>query len=139
MFTKKQEKIAAAEEIRDLANNIGRGTLLKGDIETEGNVRIEGKLVGNIKCQAKVVIGVAEAHVDGNILAKNGEIHGQVDGVIYIEEMLVLRTGAKVNGEIYAKKLVIEAGAEFNGKCQMGEISQPKSLKVHEGSKKEIA
>ena len=118
MFTTKEEK-KAAEEISNSSNVIGKGTVLEGNIETFGNIRIEGRINGNIKSKSKIALGHS-SHVDGNIMAQNADIEGGVKGKIEISEMLVLKATAVVHGDITAGKLVVEPGAVFNGSCKMG-------------------
>ncbi len=118
MFTTKEEK-KAAEEISNSSNVIGKGTILEGNIETFGNIRIEGRVNGNIKSKSKIALGHS-SHVDGNIMAQNADIEGGVKGKIEISEMLVLKATAVVHGDIITGKLVVEPGAVFNGSCKMG-------------------
>lgn len=118
MFTTKEEK-KAAEEISNSSNVIGKGTILEGNIETFGNIRIEGRINGNIKSKSKIVLGHS-SHVDGNVTAQNADIEGSVKGKIEISEMLVLKASANVHGDISTGKLVVEPGAVFNGSCKMG-------------------
>lgn len=118
MFTTKEEK-KAAEEISNSSNVIGKGTTLEGNIETAGNIRIEGRVHGNIKSKSKVALGNS-SHVDGNISAQNADIEGTVKGKIEISEMLVLKASAVIHGDISTGKLVVEPGAVFNGSCKMG-------------------
>lgn len=118
MFTTKEEK-KAAEEISNSTNVIGKGTTLEGNIETYGNIRIEGRINGNIKSKAKIVLGHS-SHVDGNVNAQNADIEGGVKGKIEISEVLVLKATAVVHGDISTGKLVVEPGAVFNGTCKMG-------------------
>jgi cytoskeletal protein CcmA (bactofilin family) len=118
MLTSKEQK-RAAEEISNSSNVIGKGTSLEGNIETFGNIRIEGKVRGNITSKSKVALGNS-SHVDGNITAQNADIEGEVKGKIEISEMLVLKATSVVHGDIVAGKLVVEPGAVFNGSCKMG-------------------
>ncbi len=118
MFTTKEEK-KAAEEISNSSNVIGKGTVLEGNIETYGNIRIEGRIHGNIKSKSKIALGHS-SHVEGNVTAQNADIEGEVRGKIEIAEMLVLKATASVNGDIFTGKLVVEPGAVFNGTCKMG-------------------
>jgi cytoskeletal protein CcmA (bactofilin family) len=118
MFTSKEEK-RVAEEISNSSNNIGKGTFLEGNIETYGNIRIEGKVFGNIKSKSKVALGNS-SHVQGNITAQNADIEGEVKGKLEIAELLVLKSTAVINGDIVSGKLVVEPGATFNGNCKMG-------------------
>jgi cytoskeletal protein CcmA (bactofilin family) len=118
MFTTKEEK-KAADEITNSSNVIGKGTVLEGNIETSGNIRIEGKIIGNLKSKAKVALGNSSL-VDGNVSAQNADIEGTVKGKVEIADMLVLKATATVHGDIVTGKLVVEPGAVFNGTCKMG-------------------
>lgn len=118
MLTSKEQK-RAADEISTSSNSIGKGTYLEGNIETHGNIRIDGKITGNIKSKSKVALGNG-ALVQGNILAQNADIEGEVKGKIEITDLLVLKSTAIINGDILTGKMVVEPGAVFNGTCKMG-------------------
>ena len=118
MLTSKEQK-RVAEEISNSSNVIGKGTTLDGNIETFGNIRIEGKVRGNITSKSKVALGNG-SHVEGNIIAQNADIEGDVRGKIEISEILVLKATSVIHGDIVAGKLVVEPGAVFNGSCKMG-------------------
>jgi cytoskeletal protein CcmA (bactofilin family) len=118
MFTTKEEK-KAADEITNSSNVIGKGTVLEGNIETAGNIRIEGRIIGNIKSKSKIALGHSSV-VDGNVSAQNADIEGTVKGKIEIADMLVLKSTAVVHGDISTGKFVVEPGAVFNGTCKMG-------------------
>lgn len=128
MLTTKEQK-RAADEISNSSNVIGKGTVLEGNIETYGNIRIEGKIIGNIKSKSKIALGNS-SHVDGNITAQNADIEGEVKGKIDISELLVLKATAIVHGDISTGKLVVEPGALFNGSCKMG--AAIKDIKIGE-------
>ena len=55
MFTTKEEK-RVADEISNSSNTIGKGTFLEGNVETYGNIRIEGKITGNVKSKSKIAV-----------------------------------------------------------------------------------
>ena len=97
---------------------IGAGTSMKGDITSNGDLRIDGNLVGNINCSAKVVIG-ANGVVQGDINGQQADIMGKVTGTIKVKDLLMLKGGSFVNGNIQAAKLQIEPTANFNGECHM--------------------
>lgn len=118
MLTSKEQK-RVAEEISNSSNTIGKGTVLEGNIETYGNIRIEGKVIGNVKSKSKVALGNS-SNIQGNITAQNADIEGEVKGKIEISELLVLKATAIINGDIITGKLVVEPGAVFNGSCKMG-------------------
>lgn len=126
----------APQDVRDSTNQIGKGTILEGSIESFGNIRIEGKVIGNIKSKSKVALGQS-SFVDGNIISQNAEIEGEVKGKVQVTDLLVLKKTAVVNGDIVANKLIVESGATFVGGCKMG-ISQ-KEIKIGEnGQIKEL-
>src|SRR5882757_10493905 len=100
------------------ASLIGAGTTMKGDITSNGDLRIDGMLVGNIHCSAKVVIG-ANGVVEGDINGQQADIMGKVTGTIKVKDLLQLKGGSMVNGNLQAAKLQIEPTANFNGECHM--------------------
>ena len=100
------------------ASLIGAGTSLKGDITSNGDLRIDGSLTGNIHCTAKVVIG-ANGVVEGDINGQQADIMGKVSGTIKVKDLLQLKGGSVVNGNLQAAKLQIEPSASFNGECHM--------------------
>jgi cytoskeletal protein CcmA (bactofilin family) len=101
---------------------IGTGTVIKGNIVSNGDVRIDGKLVGNISGGAKVLIG-ADGVVEGDIEGQQADVLGTVTGRISVSELLNLRGKAVIQGDIRAGKLQIEPTVTFNGKCQMGQAA----------------
>lgn len=100
------------------ASIIAAGTTLKGDISSNGDIRIDGTLQGNIQSTAKVVIG-ANGVVEGDISGQQADIMGRINGTIKVKELLQLKGGSNVTGNIYAAKLQIETNANFNGQCYM--------------------
>lgn len=130
MFTSKEEK-RVAEEISNSSNTIGKGTYLEGNVETYGNIRIEGKVTGNIKSKSKVALGPG-SQVHGNIMSQNADIEGEVKGKLEVAELLVLKATSVINGDIVTGKLVVEPGAIFNGSCKMG--ATIKEIKIAESN-----
>lgn len=120
MFSSKENN-KVAQDYSNTSNIILKGTTLTGDIEAFGNIRVEGRIKGNLKTKSKVVIGKS-GYVDGNIMAQNADIEGEVKGKVEISEVLTLKPTAMVNGDIFTNKLIVEAGAKFNGACQMGNV-----------------
>ena len=100
-------------------NIINAGTSIFGDLNSEGDLRIDGIVKGSINVKTKLVLGPS-SKVDGNVKAANCDVQGSVNGNIYIEDLLTVKSTAKIIGDIKSQKLVIESGAEFNGNSQMG-------------------
>ncbi len=98
---------------------IAAGTILTGNIESSGDIRIDGVLKGNLVCKAKVVLG-SEGIIEGDVHAGQADLMGKVDGKVCTNDLLYLRGNAAVTGDIHAVKLLIEPTANFNGQCRMG-------------------
>ncbi len=101
-------------------NLIGEGTTIKGDIESGGDIRIDGHLIGSLKSNGKVVIGQTGI-LEGDLNCKQAEISGTVKGTINTEELTALKSTSKVEVDLATKQLMIEVGAQFTGKCVMGQ------------------
>ena len=111
-------KVAEAENTNKI-NLIGVGTTIEGNISSNENIRFDGILVGNLTTKGKVFIGQS-GKISGEIMCKNCEVEGVVDGKMNIEELLSLRSMSRIYGEIKTSKLAIEPGAILTGKCDMG-------------------
>lgn len=127
MFKKDEKKVA--EDLSNSSNTIGKGTTIQGNLETYGNIRVDGRVVGNIVTKSKLVLGQS-SFVDGNVLAQNAEVLGEVKGKLEVTDLLTLKPSAVVHGDIVTNKLVVETGAKFNGGCKMG--SAVKEIKIGE-------
>ncbi|MCD6178802.1 MAG: polymer-forming cytoskeletal protein [Bacteroidales bacterium] len=97
---------------------ISMGTIVKGDITSEGDFRIVGKLIGSIRSTGKVVIGQSGI-VEGDIFCQNADFAGTIKGNVEVEKLLFLKTTVNLNGNIKTGKLSIESGALFSGQCTM--------------------
>lgn len=122
MFTKENGNAKEAAPSNSI-NLIATGTRIKGDIFSEGDIRVDGTIEGNIDSKAKIVIG-NKGKVTGEILGRNADISGAVIGTIKISEVLFLKNTANISGDISTNKLIVESGAQFNGSCSMGNASQ---------------
>lgn len=101
-------------------NMLGSGTTIKGDIQSNGDFRIDGILIGSINSKGKIVVGQT-GNVEGEVTCRNADISGLVKAQIVVAELLTLKTSAKISGEITTSKLSIEPGARFSGTCNMSE------------------
>ena len=101
-------------------NLISSGTDITGDIKSSGDIRIDGTLKGNLNTKGKVVIGPT-GKVSGEIICKNSEVSGVVEGKIIVGQLLNLKASSKIIGDIATSKLSVEQGATFSGNCKMSE------------------
>jgi len=97
---------------------VGSGTTIEGKIKTEGSIRIDGKLVGELTAKANAAVGVTGI-VEGNLVAKNVSLAGKVSGTVTATEKLILEGKSVMKGDIRASRLVIDEGAMFDGQCAM--------------------
>lgn len=117
-------------------NLISQGTTIKGDIETDGDLRIDGNLIGNIITKGKLVVGNS-ASIEGTIQCENADISGKVIAKVTVGQLIVLKEASRFSGDIITKKISIEPGAVFSGKCQMTADSLSSMAgKKHGGEKK---
>jgi cytoskeletal protein CcmA (bactofilin family) len=131
MFSKKDQKITE-EELSNLSNIIGKGTTLVGNIESLGNIRIEGRIIGGVKSKSKIALGPS-SYVEGDIITQKAEISGEVRGKIEISELLILKPSAVISGKIITNNIIVESGAVFNGNCKM--VVLPAEINITENKK----
>lgn len=120
MFLNLDESIKKTE-MKEMVNTIGAGTVVTGDIQSKGDIRIDGMLNGSVKTTGKVVLG-KEGVVEGNVSCNNADISGELKAKITVSQLLSLKTTAKLKGDIVTNKLSIEPGATFTGSCSMGAV-----------------
>lgn len=118
MFTTKS-KVSDNQSTNGSTTLIGAGTVITGNIEASGDIRIDGILKGNLFAKAKVIIG-PDSIIEGDIIGQQADILGRVEGRIQVNDLLYLRGKAVILGDIHAVKLLIEPTVNFNGQCRMG-------------------
>lgn len=99
-------------------SRISAGTIIKGEIISPCDIRIDGTFEGKIQSKGRVVIGES-AHIKGDIICDNIDLWGKVDGNVFVKDTLNLKDGCVVNGNLNVRKLSVELGATFNGNCKM--------------------
>lgn len=119
----------------DRLNRIVEGTSIEGDIRSDSNIRIDGKLKGTIHTKGRLVIG-SSGIIEGEIICENADIEGVFIGKINVNQLLSLKSTAKLTGDIITSKLAIEPGAMFSGACSMGGMI--KDLKSTEPMKQNV-
>jgi cytoskeletal protein CcmA (bactofilin family) len=101
-------------------NLISNGTDITGDIKSNGDIRIDGTLTGNLNTKGKVVLGPT-GKIKGEVICKNSEVSGIIEGKITVGQLLNLKSSSKIHGDIATSKLSIEPGAVFSGNCKMSD------------------
>jgi len=99
-------------------NTFAQDTKITGNIESDGDIRLDGLLEGTLNCKGRVVIG-PEARIRGSIFAKTAEIMGNVEGEINVIDLLTLKSTALIVGDLIMGRFSVEPGARFTGICKM--------------------
>tara|TARA_A100001035_G_scaffold275246_1_gene268356 strand:+ start:711 stop:1067 length:357 start_codon:yes stop_codon:yes gene_type:complete len=100
---------------------IGVGTIITGDVNSNGDLRIDGTLKGSVTTEGKVVLG-KNGVIEGDVVCNNADIAGEIKAKITVSQLLTLKSTAKLKGDIITNKLSIEPGAVFSGSCSMGAV-----------------
>lgn len=123
----------AGKDMNRICTVIGKDALLRGTLEAEGAVRIDGRLEGDLSTAGDVIIGES-GFVQGTIVAKNVTIAGSLQGKVEARGKMDLLPTANVQGEIKMALLVVEEGAFLHGNCEAmprGDLKERgKTLKV---------
>lgn len=116
----------------DKLNRIVEGTSIVGDIQSDSNIRIDGRLKGTVATKGRLVIG-KNGFIEGEVICNDADIEGELKGTIKANGLLSLKSTSKLEGDILTGKLAIEPGASFSGSCSMGAVvkdinSKPESV-----------
>ncbi len=104
---------------------IGVGMSIDGDSETDGSLRIEGTIRGDVRAGKSVVVG-RDGLVDGSIYTQDAVIAGRVSGGIHAVSRLELQATSEVTGQIEAPRMQVEEGAKVQGQVSVGEpVARP--------------
>ena len=99
-------------------SRISAGTVIKGEIISPNDIRIDCVFEGTLKVKGKVVVGNT-ATIKGDIICDNCDICGKLDGNVYVKDTLGLKDGCVVNGNLHIRRISVELGSTFNGNCRM--------------------
>lgn len=108
-----------SEVMSGALNTISQGTVIQGEINSEGIIRIDGTVKGTVRTKSKLAVGKS-GKIDGDIHCSEADIEGKVIGSVNVGQKLTIRSNGNVDGDIITDKLVVEPGAMFNGSCTMG-------------------
>jgi len=106
-----------AKDMEKLKSFLGTQSELQGELKIKGILRLDGAVSGKI--EADQVIVSETAMIRGEILAKRIIVGGKVEGTLKASELLEIGKKGKVQGEIFARKLIVMEGGEFSGQIAM--------------------
>jgi cytoskeletal protein CcmA (bactofilin family) len=118
MFSNKSNS-NSKEVTTGMATIIAGGTEIKGNIESKGDIRVDGTLVGNLITTSKVLVG-ATGKILGDVNALQADVLGVITGNVTVTELLYLKNNCEIKGNLYAGQLQVDPSASFNGECHMG-------------------
>jgi cytoskeletal protein CcmA (bactofilin family) len=99
-------------------NTLALGTVIEGNVKSSSDIRVDGSIYGNLTCDAKVIIGPG-GMIEGDVTCASAHIEGKYKGKLIVGDMLNIRENAVITGDIVTQKLIVQAGATFNGTCVM--------------------
>lgn len=98
---------------------VSNGTIIDGIFKSSENVRLDGTINGEVKCESRLVVG-EKGLIAGNVVTQDGIIMGSIEGDVRVKGTLTLKGTAFIRGGIHAKFLVVEEGARYIGDCTIG-------------------
>ena len=104
---------------------ISHGVKLEGKISSSGSIRVDGIVQGDVISEGNVSVG-EQGEIIGQVNGQSITLGGKVSGMVNAKEKVTLEAKANLKGDIFTKILVIEAGARFDGKSNMGDSSTPR-------------
>ena len=107
-------------------NMISAGTIIEGVVRAKNDTSISGKVIGKIFVDGRLNV-LPDGHVEGEVNATNADISGKVVGDVIVADKLRLKGSGIVDGNIKVGKLIVEDGATFTGKCDMGGNNRPQA------------
>jgi len=107
---------------------ISKGTRLEGQFTSQENVRLDGIIKGEVKCESRLVMGDS-GKIEGKVHTKDADIHGTIEGEITVFGSLQLRSTARIHGNITATTMSVEEGASWTGECRVGKAATTQSKK----------
>jgi cytoskeletal protein CcmA (bactofilin family) len=101
-------------------NLLGPGAKFKGEVSAKGSIRIDGFLEGEGEATAELIVGKTGT-VQGRLRAKDVVIGGKVEGTVIASHRVELKPGARLEGDVICRSLIIAEQVYFNGNCRMAD------------------
>jgi len=93
---------------------IAVGMAVHGDLDSNGTVKVEGTVDGNVATRAQILVAKGGV-VQGDLEAREAIVGGTVTGSIRALERVEIQTGAAVDGDITTRRIMVAEGASLNG------------------------
>ena len=119
-FLKKDADFASGEHY----SVVSAECYFQGTLSVQGSLRVDGTLEGNVDNARSVVVG-SGGKIVGDISAQVVVCSGEIEGNV-CAEMLEILSPASIQGDIRAKKMIVEEGCRISGQCTIGDVALPK-------------
>lgn len=96
---------------------IGKNTHLRGDVNSKGTLRIDGRVTGNVEADW-LIIG-EKALVKGDVQVSGLVVGGSLEGNVKAKEVVEIKNKGQVSGDIATNKLLVIEGGGIDGKISM--------------------
>jgi len=120
LATGTQPNVTKEQSPNENCNHLAPGTHIEGKFTTTEDLRLDGRITGEIHCSKKLVMG-EHGHVNGDIVCEDSSIKGKIIGTLKVKGLLHLLETARLEGKIMAKKMVVDEGASYSGECLIGD------------------
>ncbi len=137
MFSEKKNKLDTTTTSSG-RNIIGPTTSITGDIASEGDFRIDGRVEGAVKTTGRLIVG-KDGVIVGTITCANADIEGKISGTLNCTGTLTLKSSAVIDGEVNIEKLAVEPNAVFNATCNMKGIKALNNDKTKQTNQKSVS
>ena len=117
MFNKTKDETGTEARVNTV---IGEGTRIQGTLTVQGSVVVHGEVEGSLNATESIIVGKT-GNLKAGLSARDALVSGKVKGKIVAKERVELQTGARLEGDVFAKSFMIEEGVFFQGNCSMGE------------------
>lgn len=104
----------------EMLSILGEGMEFVGDVSFADGLRVDGVIRGKVRSEGSLIIG-ARGRVEAEVVIRRISINGELRGTVQASDRIEIHKEGKVYGELYTPCLIIEAGAVFEGKCNMSE------------------
>ena len=101
---------------------IGAGMTVRGDLDANGVVKIEGTVDGNVRAAAQVLVAKGGS-VQGDVDTAEAVVGGTISGAVRARDRVEIQAGASVHGDITTRRIAVAEGGTLNGLIRMDEAA----------------
>lgn len=97
---------------------LGKTMTVRGEVRIDTDITIECRVEGPIFCEGGAVVVAASGDVTGNVIARDITVFGRVAGQLVATDVVDIRAGAIVTGDVISASFILNPGAEFHGRVE---------------------